>query len=43
MGNLVWHEYSRYVSLTASVCELSEETDFTIEFCADNQHRYRMG
>lgn len=21
MGNLVWHEYSRYVSLTASVCE----------------------
>ena len=23
MGNLVWHEYARYVSLTATVCEFS--------------------
>lgn len=23
MGNLIWHEWARYVSLTATVCKLS--------------------
>lgn len=41
MGNLVWHEYSRLVALTASICEFYLRTNWVAELTVGG--RYRMG
>ncbi|KAF7968923.1 hypothetical protein HWV62_28862 [Athelia sp. TMB] len=43
MGNLVWHEYSRLVSLTASVCEWRSLTVSSITAVSDPIDRHYMG
>jgi hypothetical protein len=30
MGKLIWHEHARYISITASVCELPAQFSFRV-------------
>ena len=32
MGNLIWHEYSRLISITASICELPLVSNIILHF-----------
>ena len=32
MGNLIWHEYSRLVSISSSVCELPSTSNIILHF-----------